>query len=42
MVQTIFTVMGHRVDAELLKSIIAEVDADGKLTTIPTTCTPPQ
>jgi len=29
MVQTIFTVMGHRVDAELLKSIIAEVDADG-------------
>merc|ERR1712035_59878 len=23
------TVMGHRVDAELLKSIIAEVDADG-------------
>merc|ERR1712071_232617 len=29
MVQTIFTVMGHRVDAELLKSNIAEVDADG-------------
>jgi len=29
MVQTIFTVMGQRVDPEHLKSIIAEVDADG-------------
>ena len=34
MVRTIFTVMGHRVDDVLLKAIIQEVDADGKLVTV--------
>lgn len=29
MVKTIFQVMGHRVDEQMLQEIIAEVDADG-------------